>query len=411
LTTLAEDELSHRYPHLLPDGRSVLFTIKPAGVLRFDDARIGIADLETGEHRVLSERGTFASYLASGHLVVAREGGLLAAPFDLATLRTTGGAVPVLEGLFTNPVTGAALYEGADNGTLIYVEGDYGDGPVALFATERGGKVRRSLAEGHYASFPELSPDGRRLLMHGATANDAVLLLDLDRGVVTRVTDSSSNNILPIWDHDGSHIVYSTDRSGRNEIVSVPVEGGAIETLVAPRDNRMRASSWSPDGSVLAFNVGLGGTRDIWLLDTTSGESRPFLDTQFDEADPTFSPDGRWLTFSSDETGRHEIYASPLPGPGRKIQLSHRGGRLPRWSADGEELFYESGRRLVAAPVTWGEGPRLGEAETIVELQSTLPLGWTVSRDGKTFYVTDMDESVWQAKRIDVLVNWTPVGP
>jgi len=406
LTALKENERSHRYPQILPDGKSVLFTIKPAGILTFDDGQIAVADLATGEHQVLAERGTYARYVRTGHLVIAREGALLAAPFDLDELRTRGGAVPVLDNVFSNPITGAALFEFADNGTCVAVRGDYGTGPTTLIAIDRESGKRTPLAVGSQAVAPRLSPDGKRLLLHGAAANDQVLMLDLERGTVTRLTEASYNNVLPIWGPKGERVVFGNDRTGTHELAWMTTDGRGIETLTLTPGTISAPTDWSPDGSTLAFEVGIGALRDIRLLDMQTRESRPFIETRADEGDAVFSPDGRWLVYTSDESGRRELYATAFPGPGLKLQLTTAGGELPRWSADGEELLYKAGRTLVASPVTWRDGPQLGPPKLVAELRSTIGVGWDLTEDGRTIYVGDFDEKRWETSRFDVLFNW-----
>jgi serine/threonine-protein kinase len=406
LTTLADGERNHRYPQLLPDGRSVLFTIKTAGILSFDDAKIGIADVRSGEHRVLLDGGMYARYVA-GHLVYARDGGLLAAPFDLDSLSITGGAVPVLDGVITNPVTGTAQFDFTPGGTLFYIPGDYRSGPTALYRVERETGAHTRLAEGHYVSTPRLSPDGRRLVLHGSSANDQVIALDIERDTVTRMTDALTNNILPIWGPRGERIVYTTDRTGKEEVVSIPADGGPVESLVPPLAQRQDAYSWSPDGDVLMLNVGSRASRDIWRFDVQTAEAQPFLATAFDEGDPVFTPDGKWIAYSSDESGRLEIYATPFPGPGGKIQLSTGGGYFPRFREDGRELFYQTESAIVAVPVTWSPGPRPGRPQVVFETGVLASgLGFDVSRDGELFYVVELDESRWLADRIDVVQGW-----
>jgi serine/threonine-protein kinase len=406
VTTLAARERSHRFPQLLPDGRSVIFTIKTEGILTFDDASIAIADLRTGKHRVLLEGGCYARYVPSGHLVYAREGGLLAAPFDLDSLSITGGAVPVLDDVITNFVTGAAQLDVSNNGTLVYVKGDY-SGPTTLSGIDRDTGAREVLAPGHYAALPHLSPDGQRLLMHGSAANDHVLSIDLTRGTVARMTDASTNNILPIWGPEGKRIIFTTDRSGQEEIVSMPADGGEITQLVPPRGPPQEAYSFSPDGKIMTINSGVRSSRDIWIFDTEGDrEARPFLETPFDEGDAVFSPDGRWITYSSNESGTLEIYAKSYLGPGGKFQLSTGGGFYPHWRVDGAELYYQTNTALMVVPVSWTPEPRPGRPQVMAEISSVTPLGYDVSPDGKRFYVVELDVDRWQSNRLDVVLNW-----
>ena len=406
LTTLADGESSHRYPHVLPGGRFVLFTVKQVGIRKFDDARIGIADMRTGEHSILLEGGSYPRYAASGHLVYSRDGGLLAAPFDLERGEITGAAVSVLEGVTTNPVTGAALFDIAKDGTLAYVQGDYRSGPVRLWRYDRDSGKRERLVPDHYVYVPRLSPDGLSLVLHGSGAYDEVLTLDLERGTVARLSDSTSNCILPIWDPSGDRIVFSTDRSGKDEIVTIPAGGGPMETLVPPSGPPQDPYSWSPDGTILAFNYGVRTVRDIHLFDATTGVSTPFLATPTDEGDPVWSPDGRWIIYNSNESGTPEVYASPYPGPGGKIQLSTGGGYYPRLREDGAELYYQTSKRIFAVPLTWTPSPRPGRPSVLFDTDVTNPLRYDVSKDGKQFYIVELDEEKWRSERVDFVLDW-----
>jgi serine/threonine-protein kinase len=369
LTKLAADELSHRYPQLLPDGKSVLFTIKVSGILSFDDARIAIADLETGEHRTVVEKGMYGMYVSSGHLVFARQGSLLAAPFDLERQALTGGAVPVLDGVIANPITGSALFATAPDGTLVYVPAHRGSGLTTLIRVERKTGKRTVLDTEHSMSFPHLSPDETRLVLHGAAANDQVMVVDLERGTVLRVSDASHNNILPTWGPHGDRVVFTTLRSGAEEIVWMPAGGGPMETLVEPFGGPQDCHTWSSDGRLLAFHRGVRDSRDIWILDVEKG-------------------------------------GGPYPGPGGKIQFSSGGGFFPRWRGDGGELYYQDETGLYAVPVRWTPQPRPGRPERLFAIDARNPMSYDVTRDGEIFYIVEIDERFWIADRFNIVLNW-----
>jgi serine/threonine-protein kinase len=407
LTTLAEGERSHRYPQLLPDGKSVLFTIKPSGILSFDDAGIAIADLDTGKHSAISVSGSFARYVPSGHLVYARDGGLLAAPFDLDSLTVTGGAVPVLDGLLSNPITGSASYDTSPDGTLVYVPGSWGSGPTSLVRIDRRTGQRELVMADHYVAAPSLHPDQERIVMHGSAANDLVLVLDLERGTVLRMSDGSNNSILPIWGPKGEGVVFTTDRSGSEEIVWLPADGAALQTLVDPVDEPQDAFSWSPDGNVLAINRGVRSNRDIWMLDLQKGgPPEPFITSSSYDGEPTFSPDGQWIVYTSDESGLLEVYARPYAGPGGKVQISNGGGFRPRWRGDSREVYYQDEEALYAVPIAWSPGPRPGRPERLFKIEGGLPVGYDVTSDGRWFYVVEVDDSLWRTGRLEVVLNW-----
>ena len=412
LTALDDDERSHRYPQILPDGKSVLFSVKQEDILTFDDGRIAVAEIATGEHRILLEGGMYARYVESGHLVYARNGGLLAAPFDLDRLEITGGAVPVLDGVITNPITGTAVFACSPGGTLVFVSGTYPTGLTSVFAFDRESGTRRTLIDDRMASFPNLSPEESRLVMHGSAAHDQVLVLDLERETLMRVSDTSGNNILPIWGPDEDRVVFTSDRSGQDEIVWMPAGGGGpMETLVEPTDLPQDAGSWSANGTLLAFNRGIRSSRDIWVLDVDAGVAAPFLDSPHYEGEPAFSPDGKWIAYSSDESGTGEIFISPYPGPGGRIQISSGGGAQPRWRGDGAELYYFTETAVVAVPMAWSPGPRPGRPQPLFEVNGRVPVGYDVTRDGQTFYVAEFDESRLRSTRIDVILNWFDALP
>jgi hypothetical protein len=136
------------------------------------------------------------------------------------------------------------------------------------------------------------------------------------------------------------------------------------------------------------------------------GDPLPFLETAYDEGDPVFSPDGRWIAYSSDDSGTLEVYASPYPGPGGKIQLSTGGGFFPRWREDGAELFYQTTTALMVVPVAWTPTPRPGRPQVLFEIAGANPMGYDVSRDGKRFYVVELDEDRWESDRLDIVLNW-----
>jgi serine/threonine-protein kinase len=407
LTTLRDEERSHRYPHHLPDGKSALFTIKTRGMTTFKDGSIGLVDLETGEHRVLPINGTAAKYSHSGHLIVASDGKLLAAPFDIETLTITGGAVPVVDNVIVNNVSGAAMYDIAEDGSLVFIPGNFDDAATKLFRITLDGE-RTQLAIGAYVALPRLSPDGSRLLLHGALANDAVLEYDLDRDTLISLTDSNSNDILPVWNHDGSRIYFSTDRTGREQIVTMPAGGGESEVVVDNTDALpQEICDVSAGGERLAINHGVRSSRDIYIMEK-GGKPEPFIATAANESDAIFSPDGRWIAYNSDESGSMEVYVRPYPGSGGRIQISDgKGAYYPRWSGDGGQIFYQTQSGISSVPIRWSAGrPQPGRPTKLIDTPTGQSLGYDVNAAGDTFYVIELDVDRWHSRQIDLVTHW-----
>ena len=245
-------EISHRWPEVLPGNKAVLFTIWTGAGGSFDNARIGVLSLETGEQRVLAEGPTYARYLHSGHLVYAQAGGLVAVPFDLRGLEVTGPPVSILEGISMSPFSGAADFSLSDDGSLAYVPGGASLGERTLLWVNRKGAPQPLPAPPHFYHGPRLSPDGRRLAVSIRSAEPGLWVYDLARGTLTRLTEST---IAPYstWTPDGKHVTFSSSRSGSFNIYRMAVDGSGASERLATSENLLLPDSWSPDGQVLAF--------------------------------------------------------------------------------------------------------------------------------------------------------------
>ena len=437
LTTLEPTEVSHRLPHLLPNGQIVLFTVLET-LNDWFAARVDAIDLRTGQRRTLARDAADAHYLAGGHVVFARRGSIVAAPFDTASLRRTGGEFGALDGVMQsvntrNPAidTGAAQFAVSDAATLAYVPGGIvPDQNARLVVVDRSGAVQALDAPQRPYISLRLSPDGRRLAVQtqeGLTRG--VWVHDFAKKTWVRpVPDPGGPMLFPRWSPDGQQLAFAWNRSGTNSISLVDVDGSRPpERLIVSRDP-ITPSCWLPDSQSLLFVSegltpaatfpgsgfpaarpdGLGAGADIWLL-TRAGSawtSRPLLQTQFSESHPELSPDGRWLAYTSDETGRTEVYVRRFPDLGGKVQISTQGGTSALWSRDGRELFYAirsdlGWYSLIAVDVRAGAGMAFstGPQHTVFaareltsphgeprRLYTTTPVGgFDVSPDGRGF--------------------------
>ena len=403
-------EYAHRWPDILPGGRAVLFTVWTGG--SFDNARIGVLSLETSERRILVEGGTYPRYVPSGHLVYAQGGGLLAVPFGLKRLEVTGPPVSILEGVSMNPTFGGAEFSLSDDGSLAYVPGGSRVREGTLLWVDRKGAVLPLPAPPRGYLSPRLSPDGQWLAVAIEGPHLGAWLYDLARGTLTRLTGST---VVPrsIWTPDGKHVTFLATLSDALNLYWMPADGSGAAERLTTSGNFQVPGSWSPDGHVLAFSeVDPTTGWHIWMLRLEGDRKpRPFLQTASNEYGPMFSPDGRWLAYQSDESGRQEIYVRSFPGPGGKWQISTEGGAEPVWAPNGRELFYRNGDKMMTAaveikPVFAASTPKL-LFEGHYEAGNFFERDYDVSPDGQRFLMIKASEQEQAATQLNLVLNWS----
>jgi serine/threonine protein kinase len=378
VTTLDTDtgEVSHRWPQVLAGGKTILFTAS-AITGNYENADIVLYSVAAGKRKNLHHGGFYARYLPSGRVVYMHEGSLLTIPVDLDRMETTGQPVRVLDNVATNNGTGGAQFSFSQTGNLVYLAGGSTLQDMYLDWMDRQGNfthLRRIPAQ--YFT-PVFSPDGKHIAfsMPDGGRND-VWVYAWETDTLTRLTFDGESNSNPAWTPDGRRITYSTIEKGTQSNLYWKRADGAGEVLqLTNSKNAKNPFSWRPDGKVLVFAQLNPETRwDIMTLSVqgneTSGwkveEPKSFLNGAYDELDPAFSPDGRWVAYYSNESGSFEVYVRPFPGPGGKWQVSRGGGMTPRWSANGREIFYHTldNRLMVADYTSSGDsftaaGPRL----------------------------------------------------
>ena len=404
-------EFSHRWPEILPGGKAVLFTIWTGAGGSFDSARVDVLSLQTGERRVLVQGGAYGRYESSGHLVYARADGLLMVPFDLKRLEVTGPPVSIPEGVNMSPSSGVAEFSLSGDGSLAYLPGGTRVGERTLVWVDRKGAVRPLAAPPRPYLGPRLSPDGRGLAVAIQVTNPGLWVYDLARGTLTRLTGSDVGP-LPIWTPDGKHVTFLSAPSGAMNLYWMAADGsGAAEPLTASDKYRV-PGSWSPDGRTLAFTeVDPATGFHIWVLNLEGDRrTRPFLQTASSEGGPAFSPDGRWLAYQSDESGRWEIYVRPFPGPGGKSQISTEGGTEPVWARNGRELFYRNGDKMMATAIETKPVFAAAKPELLFEGHYASPTSlanYDVSPDGQRFLMIKASEQESAPTQLNVVLNWS----
>ena len=394
----ATREASHAWPDVLPDGDHVLYTIEYVGK-PFDEADIGVVSLASGATKVVLKGGAFARYSPSGHLMYAQGGRLLAVPFDPVRLEVTGDATTAVNGVSSEIGRGRAHVTVSRAGSLAFAPGDVTGSERDLVWVARDAsvtpatKIRKGFAD------MSLSPDGARALFQIVGSDDDIWMLDLVRDVATRLTFGTENGF-PGFAPDGRRFAWSSDRDGRFNLYLSSVDNPQSIERLTESDVDQLARGFSPDGKFVIFVQADPSTQDdIWMV-PIEGKRQPqaLVKTAFDEGAPAVSPDGQWLAYASNETGRTEIYVQPFPGPGPKrqvsdgrgsqIQMSLRGStpdRPLRWSRDGRELFYWDADRLMSVPIASGTSFSSGPPRRLFEVANAIDM--EPSPDGRRFLV------------------------
>jgi Tol biopolymer transport system component len=432
ITTPAADDAQHGYPQLLPGGTQVLFS-----VLRKNAWHLAMVALDGGDWRLLGNGrvvGEGAQYVSTGHLVYAQSGGLVATRFDPAGGTLDPPPVPLLERIEMSRFGGAYFAFASMAGTLVYVPAGTAVADRALLRVDRDGRAAPLVDARAAYEYPMLSPDGRRAAVAIASEMGSdVWIIDLARAARLRFT-AGGIGAFPVWGPEGTKLAFQSTAPGPFNLFWKMVDGTAdAEPLLHAADSASARSwpntgatllpgtlptlsgagpqfpmSWSPDGSTLAFHERKpDGERDIWVV-SPGGDPVPFLLTPFDERSPRFSPDGKWLAYVSDESGRNEVYVQPFPGPGPKWLVSIDGGIDPVWSKDGRELFYRHDDQLMAVAVSTTREFSAGRPRRLFEIRVDAGdngPNYDVSPDGTWFVMPRSDRAPAPAE-LHVVHNW-----
>jgi serine/threonine-protein kinase len=417
---LEKQERAHRDARMLPGGRALTLTVAAGGMDSFDDARIDAYTLDAKKRKTLVQGGFSARYSPSGHLVYARGGNLHAVPFDAKSLEVTGPPFQVAEGVFMSTNSGSAYFDVSTTGALAYTVGKAEGGERTLVWVDRQGKATPLPLPVRSYLFPRVSPDGKRIAFEVEGVNHDFYIYDPERDVTTKMTTDGVSHA-PVWTPDGRHLAYRSWKAGTMTMWWMPADRSAPEERLTTVGARQSLVSFSPDGRYATFNqMETDGTMtNLWMLPLTGNrQPQPFVRTEFNEAAGKFSPDGKWVAYCTNESGRPEVFVQPWPGPGPKIQISSEGGDDPIWSRDGRELFYRNGDKMMVVEVSLAGGFQAGKPRVLWESKyshgmssSCGPPGATsanydVTGDGQRFLmVRDLDQDA-ASTRIAVVLNF-----
>jgi serine/threonine-protein kinase len=337
-------------PQVLPGGDALLFTVSVSlNTLAWDRAKIVVQSLKTGVRKLLIEGGSDARFVPTGHIIYAVGSTLFAVPFDVKKLQTTGGYIPVMEGvrrsrLFPGGTTAATQFGFSNNGSMIYVPGGpvLGNGTDANLAlvSRTGARKLLNIPPGPYSQ-PRISPNGKQLVLHTEYGEDRVVWIhDLTGATAPRKLTFGGHNHRPTWSPDGERVVYTSDRDGEAALFWQRADGnGPAEPLFKGETGvTIQSEAWSPHGNMIIFSTSRAAVRTLWTLSPgVDPKPKPLITTY--STNSSISPDGRWLAYTSSDSGGSEVYVQPFPPNGNKFQVTD-GGRSPLWSPDGKQLFY-----------------------------------------------------------------------
>jgi len=425
VTTVGEAEFSHCLPWPLPGERALLYTVRKR-MWSWGDEEIVAHIVATGERRVLLRDAADARYVPTGHLVFLRRGTLFAVRFDAERLKVQSAPVAVLDtvvqaltGGNSGDATGAGQFAFAPAGTLAWIQGSIvPHSDAALVTVNRRGQVEPlgGPIRG-YGPGVRVSPDGRQVAVTIKSLTERGLwLYNVGRGTLTPLAGGAETGSL-VWAPDGRRLLFAWRKDGRRSLVAQPSDGTVQPQVLLA--GAVLPSSWARDGRQLAAVRG----SDVIIVTVEGGKARtqPLFETPHNQRWPEFSPDGRWLAYGSDVSGRTEVYVRPYPGPGPVEQVSVSAGASPAWNPNGKEVFFlgppnAAGLRpMMAVDFEAGAPPRIGPPTPLFEFdQAHLPLScipvrcYDVAPDGQRFYATQVVPAPPQARvtHINLIPNW-----
>jgi hypothetical protein len=408
LTTpdFAQGEKSHRFPFVLPGSRAVLFVVGTSKDRSFDEARIEVLSLATRTRRRLIEGGTYPQYVSTGHVLYTRAGKLIAVPFDVERLTLNGASETVADGMFVDTPSGSGNHGVSRDGTFVRQVGGVAAMPqtlveVDLHGAERPVRADPGLFPTAGLSIGRLSRSGKSLAIYTLGATSLIAVLDLERGTSALLTDKWDNPN-PVWVLDDSRIVFSSNRGGgANNLWWQRSDGSGEAERLTTTNHRQTAFSWSPGAKVLAYTDmdPISGS-DIWTLSLEDRKARPLVMTSAEETAPAFSPDGHWIAYQSNRTGRPEVCVQAFPPAGGASPVSNAGGTQPMWRGD-HEIVYRRGQSVMSVQIATAPAFHPGEPVELFRTPNTLI---DLMPDGRLLMVTATLAP--PVTELEIVVNW-----
>jgi eukaryotic-like serine/threonine-protein kinase len=401
--------VSHRWPYFLPDGEHFLYVNAPnGGCTELNDLHFASID---GKQDVSLMRTCTSATFANGNLLFWRDGNLVAQRFDPRTGVLSGASAPIVEHADFEPLFSVAEFATSTEGKLVYMAGDAPNG-TQLVWYDRNGKVLGTLGENDHYKNVAISRDGSQVVADTTGMKEGNIRILDARGTRTLVTLGNGDGGSPAWSPDGRQIYFTSNTNGPKDIYVKAADGSGEEKPVLNFDKNQYGALFlavSPDGKSLAFELidrVTGG--DIYTLALGGdGKPQPFLHSVANETAPSFSPDGKWLAYESNRSGRNEVYISPSLAGGAQYQVSTSGGERPVWRHDGKEIYYREGLRIMAVEVNMKASPvEFSSPTALFELASGNLNGryYDVAPDGR--FLTNTSPLGKKEQDFSLVVNW-----
>ena len=402
-------ENSHRWPGFLPDGTHYLYLAADFSRRKDVDA-IFVGALDSNEKRFVVEASANAVYAAPGYLLFYRDKTLFAQRFDLKRFALTGEPAAILTDIQTLPQLKRAVFAVSDNGLLVVQSGSTVATSQPVWFDRKGDEVGVVGKPDVYGNV-SLASNGRSVAVDKtdmASQNTDVWTYELQRDSVMRLTFDPANDIVPIWSPDAARLVFSSNRQPNIDLFVKNSDGAQEEKTIVDDGVNKYANDWSRDGKYIMYTRGA----DLWFVVLPELKSSLFLKAPSVLSNGQFSPDGKWVAYASNESGKWEIYVTSFPDARGKWQVSTSGGEQPRWRADGKELFYLSAdRKMMAAPVTTGATFGAGAPVALFQATPRQPVSSTdlfvydVSRDGQRFLINTPVKQA-ESQPMSIILNW-----
>ena len=395
-------EVSHRRPHFLPDGRRFLYLALPGNT-------VYLGSLDSKERVSLLTAESNAIYADPGFVLFFRQGSLLAQRFDPIKGELSGDAVPISQDVSLAASTAWMGVTVSQTGVLVHRSAS--TGAAQLQWIDRKGTVTAVITELPSFAHLAIARDGKMAAVSRTDAQRDIWFVDLVRGMSTKFTSGSFAEGEPHWSPDGKELAFVSTRGGGSRVYR-KATSGEQETVIEEIPGTARVEDWSADGRFLAYNF----ENDIWVMPLT-GERKPFryFQSRAAEDEPQFSPDGRWMAYTSTESGAWEIHVRPFPGPGERVRVSGQGGHQPRWGADGKELFYLAldGTLMAVDIAAAADAIVASPPRSLFKIEATISNAvdpYAVAPDGQRFLVANYPKGTL-GQPIKVIFNWTALLP
>ena len=410
-------EASHRWPHILPGSKEVLYTVTQG----IEDKHIVAYSLETGKKWDLIERGSHPHYVNSGHIIYTWKGDLLGVPFNHKRMEVKGEPFLIYSGVLAS-LSGGANFSISDEGTLVFTPGEVAASKHSLVLVDHEGEVEPLEFQAEIYQSPRISPNGKQLLITRIQDNANLWIYGLERGTSRRFTEEEYNSFWGIWTPKGNEIVFNSNLYGGTEmnLFRQRADGGGQEERLTIGNYHQLPKCWSKDNKLLLYSEGIHPETgmDVYML-PMEGDSVPIplFNGRFNETHPMLSPDGRWIAYASNESGRDEIFVSSFPDLDINIPISIEGGVEPLWAPDGNVIYFRdyTGDNLMKVSFTTDPEINVGVPTILFQgkYYGSTPWGrnYDLSPDGKHFLMIKVESVESAGSQINVILNWNEEYP